>query len=128
MVRLMLVLAPVMCILSGIAVSSTLSTYMMNLDVARKDKKAKKADVNYPFKNEVRSQGSASYIGILVSHSRLTRGNYFSFIQAVSIAPLQVYCYSEAIPTQYGYCVGVSRRSATGNCELRTCPRSLRGG
>lgn len=53
MVRLMLVLAPVMCILSGIAVSSTLSTYMMNLDVARKDKKAKKADVNYPFKNEV---------------------------------------------------------------------------
>ena len=28
MVRLMLVLAPVMCILSGIAVSSSLSTYM----------------------------------------------------------------------------------------------------
>jgi len=23
-------------------------------------------------------------------------------------------------------CVGVSLRSATGNCELRTCPRSLR--
>jgi len=32
MVRLMLVLAPVMCILSGIAVSSSLSTYMKYLD------------------------------------------------------------------------------------------------
>lgn len=53
MVRLMLVLAPVMCILSGIAVSSTLTTYMKNLDVAHKDKKAKKADINYPVKNEV---------------------------------------------------------------------------
>ena len=53
MVRLMLVLAPVMCILSGIAVSSTLTTYMKNLDVSRKDKKTKKADINYPVKNEV---------------------------------------------------------------------------
>jgi len=35
-----------------------------------------------------------------------------SFIQAISIAPLQVHCQSEA------------RRSATGNCEWRTCPRS----
>jgi len=53
MVRLMLVLAPVMCILSGIGVSSTLTTYMKNLDVSRKDKKAKKADHNYPMKNEI---------------------------------------------------------------------------
>lgn len=53
MVRLMLVLAPVMCILSGIAVSSTLTTYMKNLDVSRKDKKAKKVDSSYPVKNEV---------------------------------------------------------------------------
>jgi len=52
MVRLMLVLAPVMCILSGIAVSSTLTTYMKNLDV-HKDKKAKKQDYSYPAKNEV---------------------------------------------------------------------------
>src|SRR6218665_401139 len=50
------------------------------------------------------------------------------FIQAISIAPLQVRYYSEVLPTQHGYCVGVSRRSASGNCELRTCPRSLRGG
>src|SRR6218665_1842349 len=51
-----------------------------------------------------------------------------SFIQTISIAPLQVHYYSEALPTQHGYCAGVSRRSTTGNCELRTCPRSLRGG
>uniref|UniRef100_A0A8C5D268 Dolichyl-diphosphooligosaccharide--protein glycosyltransferase subunit STT3A n=1 Tax=Gadus morhua TaxID=8049 RepID=A0A8C5D268_GADMO len=42
MVRLMLVLAPVMCILSGIGVSQVLTTYMKNLDVSRPDKKSKK--------------------------------------------------------------------------------------
>src|SRR6218665_5027 len=51
-----------------------------------------------------------------------------SCIQAISIAPLKVHYYSEALPTQHGYCVGVSRRSATGNCERRTCPTSLHGG
>src|SRR6218665_1649439 len=50
------------------------------------------------------------------------------FIPDISIALLQVRYYSEALPTQHGYCAGVSCRSATGNCELRTCPRSLRGG
>ena|SRR6218665_3179585 len=38
-----------------------------------------------------------------------------SFIPAISIAPLQVLYYSEALPTtglQHGYCIGVSRRSA----------------
>jgi len=47
-----------------------------------------------------------------------------SFIQAISIyiATLQVHYYSEALPTQHGYCVGVSRQSATGNCEWRTFP------
>src|SRR6218665_2857629 len=49
------------------------------------------------------------------------------FIQTISTAPLQVHFYSEVLPTQHGYCAGVSRRRATGNCELRTCPRSLRG-
>lgn len=53
MVRLMLVLAPVMCILSGIAISSTLSTYMKNLDVSHKSKIKKKQDSSYPLKNEV---------------------------------------------------------------------------
>ncbi|MFH4977983.1 hypothetical protein AB6A40_004692 [Gnathostoma spinigerum] len=56
MVRLMLVLAPVMCILGGIAVSSTLSTFMKNLDsvtvhTVKHDKKEK--EKNYPYKNEV---------------------------------------------------------------------------
>jgi len=51
-----------------------------------------------------------------------------SFIQAVSIAPLQVHYYSEELPTQHGDCVGVSRRCATGICEWRTCPKSLHGG
>ncbi|KAJ8020325.1 Dolichyl-diphosphooligosaccharide--protein glycosyltransferase subunit STT3A [Holothuria leucospilota] len=60
MVRLMLVLAPVMCILSGIGISSILTTYMKNLDINRPEKKAssKKAentDANYPIRNEVAS-------------------------------------------------------------------------
>lgn len=51
----MLVLAPVMCILSGIGVSQVLSTYMKNLDISRPDKKNKKQqDSTYPIKNEVR--------------------------------------------------------------------------
>merc|ERR1719381_50757 len=53
MVRLMLVLAPVMCILGGIAVSSSLSTYMKNLDSPLKEKKSKKQESNYPLKNEI---------------------------------------------------------------------------
>uniref|UniRef100_A0A0N5AKN6 Dolichyl-diphosphooligosaccharide--protein glycosyltransferase subunit STT3A n=1 Tax=Syphacia muris TaxID=451379 RepID=A0A0N5AKN6_9BILA len=56
MVRLMLVLAPVMCILAGIAISSILSTYMKNLDSVgahrlKHDKKER--EKNYPYKNEV---------------------------------------------------------------------------
>jgi len=51
----------------------------------------------------------------------------YSFIQAISIAPPQVHYYSEALLTQHGYCVGVSCWSATGNCEWRDWPRSLRG-
>ncbi|NXE17185.1 STT3A glycosyltransferase, partial [Lophotis ruficrista] len=59
MVRLMLVLAPVMCILSGIGVSQVLSTYMKNLDISRPDKKSRKQqDSTYPIKNEV-SGGAA---------------------------------------------------------------------
>jgi len=41
-----------------------------------------------------------------------------SFNQTISIAPLPGHYYSEALPTQYGYCAGVSRWNATGNCEL----------
>src|SRR6218665_544970 len=57
-------------------------------------------------------------------------GFIHSFIQAISIAPLllQVHYYSGALPTQHGYCVGVSRRSATLHRECSACPRSLRVG
>jgi len=34
------------------------------------------------------------------------------FIQAISIALLQVHYYSEALQTHNGYCAGVSRRNA----------------
>uniref|UniRef100_A0A1I8ESV4 Dolichyl-diphosphooligosaccharide--protein glycosyltransferase subunit STT3A n=1 Tax=Wuchereria bancrofti TaxID=6293 RepID=A0A1I8ESV4_WUCBA len=54
MVRLMLVLAPVMYILGGVALSSILITFMKNLDStsthARHDKKEKER--NYPYNNE----------------------------------------------------------------------------
>lgn len=57
MVRLMLVLAPVMCILSGIGISTVLLTYMknieMNTEAQKSDKKLKKTDDNYPKKSEV---------------------------------------------------------------------------
>ncbi len=67
MVRLMLVLAPVMCILSGIGISSVLVTYMKNIEASAAEqsapaanstsgkggeKKAKKGDENYPKKSE----------------------------------------------------------------------------
>jgi len=44
--------------------------------------------------------------------------NIHSFIYSFYLyMPLQVPYYSEALLTQHGYCVGVSHRSATGNCE-----------
>eukprot|EP00731_Ephydatia_muelleri_P011014 Em0005g1600a len=53
MVRLMLVLAPVMCVLSGIAVTGILSVYMRNLDVIDTKTRKKKVDTSYPVKNEI---------------------------------------------------------------------------
>jgi dolichyl-diphosphooligosaccharide--protein glycosyltransferase len=65
MVRLMLVLAPVMCILSGIGISSVLTTYMRNLDVNQLKKnvsgatpsssRSRRSDdsSSYPHKNEI---------------------------------------------------------------------------
>ena len=43
-------------------------------------------------------------------NDKVERGLFHSFIQAISIA----HYYSEALLTQHGYCVGISRRSATG--------------
>lgn len=54
MVRLMLVLAPVMCILGGIGASSLLVTYMKQVESGKvTDKKAKKFENNYVFRTEV---------------------------------------------------------------------------
>src|SRR6218665_2499167 len=50
-------------------------------------------------------------------HSFICSGYFYS--------ASSVHYYSEALPAQHEYCAGVSRRSTTGNCELRTCPRSL---
>ena len=56
MVRLMLVLAPVMCILSAIDISATLVTYMKHLESkdTKIDKKTKKIEDNYPKKSKVK--------------------------------------------------------------------------
>jgi len=48
-----------------------------------------------------------------------------TFIQAISIALLQVHYHSEALPTQHGYCVGVSRRIA--QATAKDLPKVLRG-
>mgnify|MGYP001053933813 CR=1 FL=1 len=65
MVRLMLVLAPVMCVLSGIGISSVLTTYMRNLDFNQLKKptstttssssRTRRGDdsSSYPRKNEI---------------------------------------------------------------------------
>jgi len=55
MVRLMLVLAPIMCIMSGIGISITLSTYMKNIesDTTPTTVKTKKKAADYPIKSEI---------------------------------------------------------------------------
>lgn len=57
MVRLMLVLAPVMCILSGIAVSHLLSKFMKNIEAKppteQHHKKSKKLESNFVLKTEI---------------------------------------------------------------------------
>jgi dolichyl-diphosphooligosaccharide--protein glycosyltransferase len=80
MVRLMLVLAPIMCIHGGIAVSGILSTYMKNIDPVTEQKTAKpktetpktvkkdKTD-NYPYKSEVATLVVAIVVLFLVSYA-----------------------------------------------------------
>ncbi|KAH8025605.1 hypothetical protein HPB51_010666 [Rhipicephalus microplus] len=53
MVRLMLVLAPVMCILAGIGVSAMLTTYSKQMDAAPTDKKGRRHEGNYFMRTEV---------------------------------------------------------------------------
>lgn len=62
MVRLMLVLAPVMCILSGIAVSAMLVTYMKQVDATKNvDKKTKKFESNFVMKSEI----ATVFVGVM---------------------------------------------------------------
>lgn len=60
MVRLMLVLAPVMCILSGVAVSSLLNSYIKDIDPPKNpEKKSKKmVDNDTELKSQVRLTSS----------------------------------------------------------------------
>lgn len=71
MVRLMLVLAPVMCILSSIGISSILESYVKNLDVFQKDKKVvgRKVDSQYPYKNEIANGVLLVMAGFLASYA-----------------------------------------------------------
>src|SRR6218665_1284665 len=50
-----------------------------------------------------------------------------SFIPDISIAPLQVLYFSEVLNHSIVTVPESTRRNATGNCEGRTCPRSLCG-
>ncbi|GLV39026.1 Catalytic subunit 3A of the oligosaccharyltransferase complex [Carabus blaptoides fortunei] len=61
MVRLMLVLAPVMCILSGIAVSHLLHKYMDTRSILEKKSKRGVDSTNYVMKNEV----ATIFVGII---------------------------------------------------------------
>ena len=54
MVRLMLVLAPVMCILAGIGVSSMLTRYVKQIDDVKVDKKKNRFEGNYFMRSEVK--------------------------------------------------------------------------
>lgn len=57
MVRLMLVLAPIMCIMSGIGISTTLAIYMKNIEsetpAVPSSKSGKKKASDYPIKSEI---------------------------------------------------------------------------
>uniref|UniRef100_A0A8C4T8T4 Dolichyl-diphosphooligosaccharide--protein glycosyltransferase subunit STT3A n=1 Tax=Erpetoichthys calabaricus TaxID=27687 RepID=A0A8C4T8T4_ERPCA len=68
-VRLMLVLAPVMCILSGIGVSQVLTTYMKNLDVSHS---------TYPIKNEWNDLGHGIFLITYTFHSTWVTSEAYS--------------------------------------------------
>lgn len=57
MVRLMLVLAPIMCILSGITISHLLNKFMKNVELQKQvdHKKHKKLEANLTLKSEISS-------------------------------------------------------------------------
>ncbi|KAL0281461.1 UNVERIFIED_CONTAM: hypothetical protein PYX00_002444 [Menopon gallinae] len=70
MVRLMLVLAPVMCILSGIAVSAMLTTYMKQLDPVKiTEKKSKKMESNFVMKSQIAATFISIMLGLMISYT-----------------------------------------------------------
>lgn len=69
MVRLMLVLAPVMCILSGIGLSAMLNTYMKYLVTNKQEKKSKKVDNTFTFRNEVAWTFVTVITGFLITYT-----------------------------------------------------------
>src|SRR6218665_2601401 len=57
------------------------------------------------------------------------QSNSFIHLGCFYILARQVHYYSEVLPTTANDTVSeFTCRNATGNCKLRTCPRSLRGG
>ena len=67
-----------------------------------------------PFASHILLHFTTVYVHVCLSLLGIPvqQANWTSFIQAISIAPLQVHYYSEVLPTQHEYCVGVSCRSA----------------
>jgi len=55
----------------------------------------------------------------------LCKYSFNSFVPSVDFYSTSSSLLLEVLPAQHGYCVRVSRRSATGNCKWRTCPRYL---
>lgn len=82
MVRLMLVLAPVMCILSGVAVSSLLSTYVKDVNPTKAaEKKSKKVvDNDVELKRRVRFKRTTRYTVLLLSSSLLVSNSLPMFL------------------------------------------------
>ncbi|CAH1117908.1 unnamed protein product [Phaedon cochleariae] len=72
MVRLMLVLAPVMCILSGITISHLLTKFMKNVEPPNKQvehKKHKKQEANMMLKNEISTMFVTVVTVLLISYT-----------------------------------------------------------
>lgn len=69
MVRLMLVLAPVMCVLSGITVSHLLSKYIASVDTSSSQKNidAKKAKKYEQQQSGVKSEIAIAFVGVITA-------------------------------------------------------------
>lgn len=101
MVRLMLVLAPVMCILSGIAVSGLLSSFMKNLDVLSPRGRKKKPDANYPLKNEVAGLVVVMITGFLIAYTF-----HCTWVSPYKIIPNNAHhVFCKAHKLKYTWCV-----------------------